>query len=322
MRTFHLAVAFFLVWQLGTSASLAQERMRALIMDGQNNHAAWPKTTIMMKKYLEDSGLFKVDIYRTKTTWQGGDLIEKYPIGDGKTRSAEKQAIPDPDFSPTFSNYHVVISNLGFGAAPWPTQTQENFVKYMREGGGLVIVHAADNSFGEWEEFNRMIGLGGWGGRTEKSGPYVYVDADGKRIEDNSPGKGGSHGAQHEFDIVIRDGNHPITNGLPMTWRHTKDELYDRLRGPAQNMTILATAFSSKQQGGTDRHEPMAMTIQYHQGRVFHTPMGHADYSMECTGFITLFLRGTEWAATGKVTKTAIPADFPTPEKSSARKFD
>jgi type 1 glutamine amidotransferase len=87
-------------------------------------------------------------------------------------------------------------------------------------------------------------------------------------------------------------------------------------------MKVLATSFSSKAQGGTDRHEPMIMTIDYGKGRVFHTPMGHADYSMECVGFITILKRGTDWAATGSVVDASIPSDFPTADKSSQRKFD
>jgi hypothetical protein len=46
--------------------------------------------------------------------------------------------------------------------------------------------------------------------------------------------------------------------------------------------------------------------------------MGHAEYSQECVGFITSLLRGTEWAATGKVT-IPIPADFPTAGSTSSR---
>ena len=42
--------------------------MKALIIDGQNNHGMWPKTTVMMKKYLEESGLFTVDVKRTAYT--------------------------------------------------------------------------------------------------------------------------------------------------------------------------------------------------------------------------------------------------------------
>jgi hypothetical protein len=49
--------------------------------------------------------------------------------------------------------------------------------------------------------------------------------------------------------------------------------------------------------------------------------MGHADYSMECVGFITILKRGTEWAATGDVALTEVPNDFPTEDKSSRRPF-
>ena len=86
-------------------------------------------------------------------------------------------------------------------------------------------------------------------------------------------------------------------------------------------MTVLATAFAAKKYKGTERHEPMMMTIEYGKGRIYHTPMGHAGYSMECVGYITTFIRGTEWAATGQVTLTDIPDDFPTMDKSSGREF-
>ena len=296
--------------------------IKVLIIDGQNNHTAWPKTTVMMKQYLEETGHFTVDVQRTQFTWKGGKLLEEFPLDDGKTYQDLPQPKPDPDFKPEFAKYDVVLSNFGYNAAPWPKETNEALEAFVSGGGGLVVVHAADNSFGDWDEYNKMIALGGWGGRNEKSGPYVFVDKDGKTVRDESPGKGGSHGPQHEYQIVVRNPDHPITKGLPRTWLHSKDELYQQLRGPGKNMTILATAFADKKFRGSDRNEPMMMTIDYGKGRVYHTPMGHADYSVECVGFITTLIRGTEWAATGKVTLTEVPDDFPSSDKSSQRPFE
>ena len=78
---------------------------------------------------------------------------------------------------------------------------------------------------------------------------------------------------------------------------------------PGCSDNVLATAFAAKKFRGTGRHEPMLLTVEYEKGRVFHTPMGHGNYSQECVGFITVFQRGAEWAATGKVT-IPVPEDF------------
>lgn len=296
--------------------------VKALIIDGQNNHNMWPKTTVMIKQYLEETGKFEVDVERTSFTWNGEpELLAEYTIEGMQETTATEKAQADPGFNPAFSNYDVVISNFGWGAAPLPEKTQKNLENYVSSGGGFVIIHAADNSWPEWLEFNKMIALGGWGDRTEKDGPYVYYDLKNELVRDNSPGKGGSHGPQHEFLVWHRDIDHPITAGLPKLWMHTKDELYDRLRGPALNLKVLGTAFSDPNNKGTNRHEPMLMAIDYGQGKVFHTPMGHADYSFECVGFMTLLKRGIEWAGTGKVTLNEVPADFPTASESSSRPF-
>ncbi len=302
------------------STARGAEKLAALIIDGQNNHGMWPKTTFMMKQYLEQSGRFTVEIARTAFTWQGQDLLEKYPL-EGVTTTAVDQPRSDPNFKPDFSKYDVVISNFGFGAAPWPEETQQAFDAYVRGGGGFVVVHAADNSFGDWAAYNRMIGIGGWGGRNEKSGPYIYLDDQGQLVRNDTPGAGGHHGPQHPFQIVVRDADHPITRGMPRAWMHAQDELYDLLRGPGEQMQILATAYADPAKGGSGRHEPMILTVDYGDGRVFHTPMGHADYSFECVGFIVTLLRGTEWAATGEVTLTDIPSDFPSATEPSQRPF-
>ena len=298
-----------------------EQPLRALIIDGQNNHNVWPKSTMMMKSYLEETGKFTVDIQRSQFTWKADRWIEKYPLTSQAPTEDLKEPKADPNFAPVFSDYDVVISNFGWKAVPLPAETQSALETYMKNGGGLVVVHAANNSWPEWKAYNEMIGLGGWGGRNEESGPYVYYNEAGERIVDTSPGKGGSHGPQREFQLTTRDVEHPIMRGLPAVWLHTQDECYDRLRGPAQNLNILATAYADPEQRGSGRHEPMLMTLTYGEGRVFHSTLGHDDYSFESVGFITTFLRGAEWVATGEVTYD-VPTDFPTAEKSSSRPFD
>ncbi|MGC6430644.1 MAG: ThuA domain-containing protein [Jejuia sp.] len=297
-------------------------KLKVLIMDGENNHAIWPKSTLMIKSYLQETGLFEVDIMRKAYTWKGEELIKQFPIGLRIETTPVKKPKFDPNFKPNFENYDLVLSNLGWRASELPEETKTNFESYMKNGGGLVVIHAADNSWGNWDEFNKMIGLGGWGGRNEITGPYVFYNDNNEIIRDPSKGNCGQHGKQSEFIVTTRTPEHPIMKGLPKEWLHAKDELYEKLRGPAENMTILATAYSDKADGEkrTGRHEPMLMTIEYGKGRVFHTTLGHTDYSMECVGFITTLQRGSEWAATGSVTQE-IPNDFPKTEKSSSRKW-
>ena len=89
------------------SSQLQAEKIKALIVDGQNNHNAWPKTTMMMKSYLEKTGRFEVDVARTKFTSQGKRFLGQYPLKDGIKRE-DGRAKTDPNFKPDFSKYDLM----------------------------------------------------------------------------------------------------------------------------------------------------------------------------------------------------------------------
>ena len=269
---------------------------RALIVTGQSNHN-WAASAPILKILLDQTNLFTADI--AKTPKEGKDM---------------------GNFRPDFQKYNVVV--VDYNGQSWSDQTKAAFLEFVKNGGGVVIYHEADNSFPEWKEYNEIIGLGGWNKRSEKDGPYVYYKHD-ELVTDTTAGSAGSHGPQHEYLVRARKADHPILKGLPVAWIHGKDELYSTLRGPAKNMEILATAYADTAKRGTGRDEPMLMTITYGKGRIFHTAMGHVGKdathpATECVGFIVTFQRGAEWAASGNVTQ-AIPLDFPNVAGSVSR---
>lgn len=290
------------------------QKLDVLLIDGQNNHK-WEETTPVIKEILEKTGRFDVEVTTCPERLPREPRISNENRQDPVKLAAWKEEVrlwQDSlkaveqiskegwlKWHPDFSAYDVIVSN--YNGEEWPEEVKADFEAYMKQGGGLVSIHAADNSFRDWEEYNKMTGLGGWGGRNEASGPMLRYRNDAW-VQDSTPGRGGMHGKKVSTLVFNLMPDHPIMKGLPEKWMHTTDEIYGMLRGPAENITVLASSYSDKKDNGSGEMEPTLMVIPYHNGRVFHTVYGHNADAMQGLGFQVTLQRGTEWAATGKVT--------------------
>jgi hypothetical protein len=222
----------------------------------------WRAVTPYLRKALEDTGRFEV---RVTEEFRGGG----------------------PE---TLAPYDVVILNYYERRNPalrWGERADNAFLEYVRNGRGVVIYHFSVAAFDGWTEYEKMC-AGNW-----------------------RPNQG-HHSAAHDFVVEIRDTEHPITRGLAAKLPQPKDELYANLRWqPEGTYHVLATAYDdhSLYAGkarqpipGPGLDHPMLWTVPYGQGRVFATALGHDGPAVQTPTFVTTFVRGTEWAATGKVT--------------------
>src|SRR3954469_13906983 len=179
---------------LWSNVAMAATPIKVMILDGASAAAYhdWKLGTQILKRELDETGLFDVTVVTV-------------PPADGDFSSVH----------PDFAAYQVVV--LNYDSQDWPAALKTAFETYMKNGGGLVTVHGADNAFPDWPAFNEMTGLGGWRKRDAPAGPRWYFK-NGKLASDPSPGAAGLHGLRKPFRITARAPDHPIMRGLPPVW--------------------------------------------------------------------------------------------------------
>ncbi len=172
------------------------------------------------------------------------------------------------------NGYDVLVFNYNNWEKPGLSEAaKENFVSYLKKGGGLAVIHFANGAFNytlpnkesEWKEFRTHIVRRAW-------------------MHDFPSG----HDAHGPFHVEISSVKHPITTGLQPF--DTDDELYFHQIG-TQPITPLATAHSKT----TKMDEPMAWAYNYGKGRIFQTLLGHDGRAVRMAG--SLIRRGTVWAS-------------------------
>ncbi|MGE3806539.1 MAG: ThuA domain-containing protein [Gemmataceae bacterium] len=302
MRTLLAAIVVLimgLVLNLAATFSEAPEKkIKVLIVDGYSNHD-WKKTTELVKRILEPTGRFDVSVTTTPATANA-------PGWD--------------DWRPRFADYDVVIQNTNDirGGPSWPKPVQESFEKYVKDGGGVFILHSANNAFANWPAYNDIIGLG-W--RNKNQGVALSIDDKDGSVVQIPVGEGQNTGHGARIDAVLtRRGDHPIHKDLPRRWKTPGLEVYFYARGPAKNMEVLSYAFDPK----TKLNWPIEWVITYGKGRVYNSTFGHVwkgdeqPPSMRCAGVQTILIRALEWLANRPVTYP-VPKDFPDEKSLSLR---
>ena len=191
--------------------------------------------------------------------------------------------VPETLNNQNLVDFDVIVSN--WSSFPdktyrWPAAAENALIDFIRRGGGLVTLHAATTAFYEWPEFKKLT-TGAW-------------------IEPTS------HGKKCAANISIKNSEHPITSG--MSDFTSFDELWMNAElNPG--FKILATAVNENTVQAGLEGQPVISVMEYGKGRIVHNALGHEVRNMRNSGFQTLMLRGTEWAATGKVMQ-ALPQEL------------
>ncbi len=173
--------------------------------------------------------------------------------------------------------YDTMVLHFCNWESPMPSEeARRGLVHYMESGKGLVVLHFACGAFREWPNYHELA----WP-------EYEYIIG---RVWDTQK----THDPYQEFEVNIKDSNHPITKGIDDFI--TSDELYFCLEGDPE-IDVLMTAHSTI----TKQDEPMGFVLEYKGGRVFHTPLGHDVKSYQAPEFQALLQRACEWTASGGV---------------------
>ena len=249
-----ILISFALTIVFGCVNRRKEDLIKVLILSGKNNHE-WQKTTPLLVKIYKDSKLFAVNVTEKPDTLSYNDLRK----------------------------FDVVVGNWN----TWPdndlrlTKDWENdFFKFVNEGGGVVTIHAGASSFYSWNEYHR-IGIGRWGKET-------------------------IHGKQQNGKIGGFNQLHPITKGFRDFY--ITDEIWEKTNIHPE-AKALASVSATDEKDGHQINGPVVFVSQSGKGRSFFTILGHNDRALLNSGFQTLLLRATQWAAQREVS-SELPPDF------------
>ncbi|MDO4285252.1 MAG: ThuA domain-containing protein [Eubacteriales bacterium] len=240
----------------------------------------------LLKQMLESTGLFEVKITEefkgaTARTLEDYDLVLMNYDG--------KEWLSDPVFT------------------YWGSESEQALYEFVAAGKGIVFYHSSFScGEGTPDEYLKLMG----GGHNLQTG--------------------GRRNPKSDFTVRLSDGEHPITKGLHREWMVVGDDFLPVITWhPEARVQILASVYDSVEDyripgfppphlkglvipdGDISRmpeintYQPVAWTNEYGKGRAFVITIGHDIDTMRRIDFLTMFVRGAQWAATGEVTLEA-----------------
>lgn len=164
-----------------------------------------------------------------------------------------------------------VLCLFTIGETPWSDGQRSAILGSLRAGRlGVVGVHSATDSCGNWAE---------------------YVNVVGARFD--------GHPWTTEFVVDVLDVSHPATAHLEKQWRW-KDEVY-LFRNLRSDATVLLSASPDQMDmevPGARVPEwgvPLAWSFTEGRGRVFYTALGHFPHAWESPVFLRHVSGGLSW---------------------------
>lgn len=163
------------------------------------------------------------------------------------------------------SDFDVIIMNHCFESADGVlTDAQKaRLLEKVRNGTGVVAVHASYYSFPEWQDIRKLYGA-------------VFIKHDDVDIM---------------LDVRVTDKDHPVTSTLPDTFE-THSELYQSTP-LTKDCRLLAVA----KQKGTDIEYPSVWTKNYGSGRVAVILPAHWPDSYKKAPFQKLIANSVSWVS-------------------------
>ena len=164
----------------------------------------------------------------------------------------------------------MVLYNMTQNISP---RRQENFIRLLKRGVGVVALHHTMGSFQQWPEYRKIIG-----------GKY-YLKPTG---ENGAERPGSTYKHDIDLRVYIKDTKHPITRGMSSFVIH--DESYKGCGFEKNNRVLITTDHPTSDKS-------IGWVRRYGKAKICGIQLGHDHYAYADPNYRRLLARAIRWSA-------------------------